>query len=150
MLNSRNIDERPTTTRLLESIKSRTDELKALQKKCDDWGVDGVYRFYHTSFKVYNRLQPVVMELVKVFRSLDPKDNQKLDDMFEQIVLDGISGHFELSHNNDWPKYTRPVVEAYFHCRFFLDQLVEASSLEYAPYLLPEGWAAVLTLFNLR
>ena len=31
-----------------------------------------------------------------------------------------------------------------------LDQLVIAGNLEYPPALLPEGWAAVLHLYNLR
>ena len=150
MLNTDGQDERPASTTLLNNIKARLAELKELQRQCDDTGTDGVYRFYHGSFKVYGRLQPLTTKITEMFRSLDPKEEKSLDNFFERIVADGTGHTFELSHNQDWPGHTRPIVEAYFHCEYFLRQLVTSAALEYPPNLLPESWAAVLTLFNLR
>ena len=149
-MNSRDIDDRPLVVQLMNSIKSEVATLIELQRQCDDSGTDGVYRFYHGSFKVYGRLQPLTEKLVSLFRSLDPKTNKELDSFFESIVKDGTGHVFNLSHNEDWATHTRPIVEAYFHARYFLDQLLEATKLEHPPCLLPEGWAAVLTLFCLR
>jgi hypothetical protein len=143
-------DDRPEVIQLLNNIKSNLVRLRELQLRCDDDGADGVYRFYHASFKVYNRLQPLTENLVSLFRDLDPKDDKGLDDFFGLIVKDGTNRVFQRPHNEDWPSHTRPIVEAYFHARYFLDQLILASDLEYPPCLLPEGWAAVLTLFCLR
>lgn len=146
----KDIDERPPVIALLSSIKQRTPEILELLRQCEDTGTDGIYRFYHGSFKVYWRLQPLTEKITAFFRSIDPKEKKGLDENFELIVTDGTGRTFELSHNNDWPRHTRPIVEAYLHCEYFLRQLVQSSSLEYPPVLLPESWAAILTLFNLR
>ena len=58
---------------------------------------------------------------------------------------------FELEHNRRWLEVTRPIVEAFLHARFFLDMAVRyGKELEAPPTLLPNGWAALLYLYQLR
>jgi hypothetical protein len=53
--------------------------------------------------------------------------------------------------NRHWPEATRPIVEAFFHARYFLEMAVRyGRQLSVAPQLLPSGWAALLYLYRLR
>jgi hypothetical protein len=45
---------------------------------------------------------------------------------------------------------TRPILEAFFHARFFLEMAVRYAHIEAPPQLLPSGYAALLYLFGLR
>lgn len=52
---------------------------------------------------------------------------------------------------NWWLEVTRPMLEAYFHARFFLEMVIQyGEELDQAPAILPSGWAAVLYLYDLR
>jgi hypothetical protein len=106
-----------------------------------------VYRFYHQSFKVFY-LQHQTVEIVKVLRSLAPE--QSLDRWFEQIVAEGTGKSFDSNDNAKWPEVTRPIVEAFFHARYFLEMAVRYSILEAPPNPLPSGYAALLSLYRLR
>jgi hypothetical protein len=57
---------------LLKNIKEQLPELeKLLAASNDHWVMeDGVYRFYHQSFKVYDRLQPITLEITKALQKL--------------------------------------------------------------------------------
>ena len=58
---------------------------------------------------------------------------------------------FELEHNRRWDEVTRPIIEAFFHARFFLECAARSSrTLRAPPQLLPSDWAALLYLFDLR
>ena len=49
--------------------------------------------------------------------------------------------------NQEWLEHTRPMCEAFFHAKYFLDMAVKyGESLEKAPDMLPSGWASVLYL----
>jgi hypothetical protein len=66
-------------------------------------------------------------------------------------VAEGTGKPFELEHNKRWLEVTRPIVEAFFHARYFLDMAVRyGRSLEELPMTLPSGWAALLYLYQLR
>ncbi len=52
--------------------------------------------------------------------------------------------------NPDWARHTRPILEAFFHARFFLEMAVRYAGLEKAPTTLPSGWAALLCLYRIR
>jgi hypothetical protein len=161
---------------LLEEIKLRLAELSELQTEMSDhWGYeDLIYRFYHGSFKVY-RIQQRTTSMVEKFKELKAAINSRipaqqapapdaeewahhrwklhsqLNDAFLRIVSAGTGIKFDLEHNKDWDKHTRPQVEAFFHAKFFLDQIVKyGKSMDSAPDSLPSGWAAVLYLFNIR
>lgn len=51
----------------------------------------------------------------------------------------------------NWTAATRPMLEAFFHARYFLEMVCKyGETLKSAPGLLPRGWASVLYLYNLR
>ena len=135
---------------LLKNIKERLPELEKLLATADDhWGIeDGVYRFYHQSFKVYG-LQPITLEITKALQRLLP--GHQLNDWFAQVVVAGTREKFTPDHNRNWTKHTRPIVEAFFHAHFMLKMVCKyGRELSEPPQMLPSGWAAVLYLFNLR
>ncbi len=146
----RNVDDRPEVQGLLRKLK---DSLPALEKLLDEcsshWGYeDPVYRFYHGSFKVYG-LQSGTTAIVAALQALAPE--RKLNDWFMQIVKDGTGKKFEGDHNRRWLEVTRPMVEAFFHARYFLEMGVRyGKQLKVPPLLLPSGWAAFLYLYGLR
>ena len=46
---------------------------------------------------------------------------------------------------------TRPILEAFFHARYFLEMVCKyGRKLKAPPQVLPSGWAAVLYLYQLR
>jgi hypothetical protein len=125
----------------------RLDEL--LQQINRRWGYeDSIYRFYHQSFKVF-RLQEFTEEIVGMFRSLAP--HLPLNPWFLEIVAEGTGKDFSLETNQHWTETTRPVVEAFFHTRYFLEMVCKyGKELKEPPQLMPSGWAAVLELYGLR
>jgi len=137
---------------LLANIQARWSELAALLEEINSHWVyeDLVYRFYHQSFKVY-WLQEHTKRIVEALRSLAPKGTS-LSPMFEEIYQVGASGEqFEMEHNQEWTKHTRPFLEAFFHAKYFLEMAVKyGKELEGAPNMLPSGWAALLCLYDLR
>lgn len=143
-------DDRPAVVKLLANIKANMPALLELRQRADDeWGgEDGFYRYYHGSYKTY-RLQDLTLEIVELLRKISPKP-YPLNEMFMEIISDGTGRTFELSHNENWSKHTRPIVEAYCHARWFMEMMVKYGQEEVAPCLLPTGWAAVLHLYNLR
>jgi len=50
-----------------------------------------------------------------------------------------------------WDASTRPLLEAFFHARYFLEMAVKyGAELDEPPTTLPSGWAGLLYLYNLR
>lgn len=135
---------------LLTAIKARLPELESmLEEICSHWE-DPLYRFYHHSFKVY-ALQDTTRNIVETLYALAP-EGTTINTCFQEILADGMSGkQFELDHNSEWTRHTRPIVEAFFHARFFLEMAVKyGRELDEAPNRLPSGWAALLYLYNIR
>ena len=141
---------RESTNALLQNIKRQLPRLEDLLAQVEThWGMeDGVYRFYHQSFKVY-AMQGLTEEICKTFKNLLP--GKPLNRWFTEIVAQGTGQEFETSHNQDWLRHTRPIVEAFFHAHYFLKMTVKyGKELESAPDCMPSGWAAVLYLYDLR
>jgi len=147
---------------LLKNIKDNLSKLEELEKSTKWYEEDCVYRFYHHSFKVYS-LQEKTVEIVTLLRSLAPEgivdyiretvkiEVSQFNDFFEIIFKEGTSKEFNLEHNKEWMKHTRPIVEAFFHANFFLKTAIKyGKSFEKAPELLPSDWAALLYFYNLR
>jgi len=135
---------------LLSSIKEQLPGLQELLSQLEShWAIeDGFYRFYHQSFKVYE-VQKATEEICKALQNLLP--THPMNAWFCNIVAEGTGHEFEMSHNRDWFRHTRPILEAFFHAHFFLKMAVKyGQELRSAPDCLPSGWAAVLYLFNLR
>lgn len=135
---------------LLRNLREREADLKAnLEASSDHWGYeDPVYRFYHESFKVY-WLQERTWSLVALLQELSP-NGRPLDPWFLEIVAKGTGKEFAPEDNARWVEVTRPIVEAFFHARFFVEMAVRYADLEAPPPLLPSGYAALLCLYGLR
>jgi hypothetical protein len=140
---------RTDAAELLSKIKANLPGLRdLLARSSDKFGYeDPVYRFYHHSFKVFG-LQGRTEEIVAALRNLLPQ--RELNPLFLEIVASGTGKTFSLEQNADWPRYTRPILEAFFHARYFLEMAVRYQSLSAAPTVLPGGWAALLCLYGLR
>jgi len=108
---------------------------------------DGFYRFYHQSWKVY-ALQQMTGRAVQALQELLPE--RKLNLAFEEIIRDGTGKEFQMEHNRQWPKHTRPILEALCHAKFMLEMAVRYADLSNSPKPLPSGYAALLYLFDLR
>lgn len=134
---------------LLGALQSRRDELKMrLEESSNEWGFeDPIYRFYHQSFKLYS-LQGETHAIVRLLASLAP--DRTLNPWFLQIVEEGTGKQFTPKDNADWPGVARPIVEAFFHARFFLEMAVRYAHVAEPPRVLPSGYAALLYLYGLR
>lgn len=134
---------------LLQGLRRDRSELeKLLASSSDHWGYeDPIYRFYHQSFKVYG-LQHQTQTIRGKLQALAP--DLPLHPWFVQIVESGTGKRFKLEDNQHWTEVTRPILEAFFHARFFLEMAVRYADLETPPQPLPSGYAALLYLFGLR
>jgi hypothetical protein len=144
------LDERTEVISLFAAMQRERAPLEQLLERVDaHWGYeDGVYRFYHQSFKVYD-LQELTSEMVSALSALAPE--RALHEWFLQIVREGTGKRFEIAHNARWLEETRPIVEAFLHARYFLAMVVKyARELDAPPNVLPSGWASVLYLYGLR
>lgn len=144
-----NPDESSAESQLLRNLHIyRTDIEELLAKASDHWGYeDPVYCFYHQNFKVY-RLQEQTKAITKLLRKLSP--SSAMNSWFLEIVESGTEKEFRAEDNKHWTFSTRPILEAFFHARFFLDMAARYRSLEKPPQTLPSGYAALLYLFGLR
>ena len=136
--------------KLLTNIKRKRTEINNLSGDFKKHEEDFTYRFYHQSFKVFGAAFEI--ERAKnLFEKLAP-DSFPLNEWFCEIIDEALSKNFDLEKTNQvWLSETRPILEAFWHCKYFLEQmLVVADNLEESPNLLPSGWAAVLYLYNLR
>jgi hypothetical protein len=133
---------------LLNLRRGRADLASLLEECSDHWGYeDPIYRFYHQSFKVYG-LQGQTRTVVERLQALAP--DRPLHPWFRQIVEAGTGKEFRLTDNERWTEVTRPILEAFFHARFFLEMAVRYADLQAPPSPLPSGYAALLYLFGLR
>jgi hypothetical protein len=135
---------------LFHTAKLRLTQLKALLAEMTSHWIyeDLIYRFYHQSFKVYD-LQANTLRIVAELQALAP--HLKLNQNFEKIIAAGTGKKFSLSHNKNWLRYTRPILEAFFQAKHMLEMICKyVEELEEPPQLLPSGWATLLYLYNLR
>ncbi|MEO7660467.1 MAG: hypothetical protein ABIV48_12710 [Pyrinomonadaceae bacterium] len=135
---------------LLSNIKAKRDELESLHRSLTDLEPELVYRFYHQSFKVFWFMKRV--ESAKSLFTEFAPDGKTLNPWFFQIVDGAINAEFndEITNKN-WLAETRPILEALWHCKFFVEQMLSAAdTLDKTPMTLPYNWAAVLYLYNLR
>lgn len=142
-------DERPEVQRLLANLKRNLPALRERLEECNDHrSEDYIYRFYHGSFKVY-RLQDRTEKIVALLAQMLPA--RELDPYFKRILDQGTGLTFSKEHNKRWLEVTRPVVEAFFHARFFLEMAVKyAQELDEPPCLMPSGWAALLYFYQVN
>ena len=145
-----NRDRAVAEATLLSNLRIRQEDLKRLfESSSDHWGYeDPVYRFYHQSYKVYF-LQSTTEEIVVALQSLIP--NRPLNSWFTEIIAAGTGKVFETIHNENWRAETQPILEAFFHARYFLEMACRyAIEFDSPPTILPSGWASLLYLYDLR
>ena len=143
-------DDRPLVNDLFKNLKNELPVLEKLLEDCSGpWGYeDPIYRFYHQSYKMYH-LQGQTIEIVSKLQVLLP--DVPLNEWFMQIIKEGTEKSITGEDNRNWLALTRPIVEAFFHARYFLEMAVKyGKELDSLPRLLPSGWAAFLYLYNLR
>lgn len=137
---------------LLSNIEANLPELQKIQTDFNKFYLeDVVYRFYHQSFKVYYG-QDQIRKAVKLFEKLSPETG--INPWFLEIVADATKEGFDHSHNRNWLKHTRPIVECFLHCSFFINTLVDVHHKHRQNKLckgfLDTDYAAVAYLFNIR
>lgn len=139
-----------TEAKLLANAKARLPDIAALLAAFERAEEDAVYRYYHQSFKVFSQ-QAMIRRARELLHDLAP-DARSLDDGFERICHDALDHEFKMSRTNtNWGAETRPILEAFWHCKYFLGQLDRyVREIDEPVNMLPEGWAAVLVLYGLR
>ena len=93
----------------------------------------------------------LVRQALELFVRLSP-DAANLNDWFSSIAKEAVGKEFDWEKTNPiWVAETLPVLQGYWHSKYFLEQMiVAANELDTAPQTLPSGWAAVRYLYNLR
>lgn len=135
---------------LLANIKGRLPEIEKLLADFKLEEEDGVYRFYHQSFKTFH-LQPFVRRARDLFVQI-ALDGAPLHAWFAAICEEALDHEFDPGRTNDnWQGEVRPLLESFWHCKYFLEQMLRyGRELAVAPQMLPSGWAAILCLYNMR
>ena len=109
---------------MLDAIKTNLTEIEQQLKLFGFEYEDGIYRFYHQSFKVYS-LQDCTIGAIGIFRRIADATGNQLCEWFEQIAANGTGAKFEAEHNRDWPEHIRPIVEAFLHAKYFLEVMAK-------------------------
>lgn len=135
---------------ILANLKTHRAEIESLVDRFDRDEADSYYRFYHYSFKIFQR-QEYIRNAVELFGKLAP-EGKSLNPWYMTIVHDALSKTFEMHRtNHNWLIETRPILEARAHTHAFLRALQWSSAnLDESPRMLPGEWALVLYLFGCR
>lgn len=136
---------------LLDNLKREQTALRILLAECNDpWCYeDGIYRFYHQSFKVFD-LQSATQRMVDALSRLAP-EGRAFCDFFRHIVAGGTGRQFSLEDNAKWAERAAPIVQAFLHARYFIEMATKyVSEFDEPPQVLPSGWAAILELYDIR
>jgi hypothetical protein len=135
---------------LLTAIQANLPQLESLLTPFHALYEDGIYRFYHNSFKVY-QLQEYTLRVVDILKGIGVATDNKLCEWFEQIVAAGTGLVWEPNHNHNWTLHTRPIVEVFLHAKYFLEMMIKyGRAMDSSQNMLPVGWAAILELYNQR
>ena len=135
---------------LLLRIKARLPELEELARTLREAEEDGVYRFYHGSYKVFD-LQDPVKEAFALIKEIGVEADPPHFD-YARIVEAGTAHDFQGERTNaNWVVETKPILEAFWHTKYFINMMVKyAKELETVEMPLDYGMAAVLYVFELR
>lgn len=144
------LDDRPAAIVFLANIKRELPRLERLLNHDPKWRYeDHVYRFWHQSCKVF-WIQEETVAFAEALGGLHPHGGP-LDQWFVEIVTAGTGRTFVMEDNQHWTERTLPMLEAFFHARFFVEMAVNyGRQLDQPPAVLPSGWAALLSLYGLR
>src|SRR3989339_1730149 len=144
LVETMNLEEkRAEEAKLRAVIAKELPRLEQLfQEASSHWGYeDPIYRFYHQSFKVFG-LQQQTEQIVDALRGLAP--HLPLNPWFTQIIAEGTGREFSIEINQRWLDATRPILEAFFHARYFLEMVCRyGREPREADGPQPSGWASV-------
>lgn len=137
--------------RLLKNIKQQMPKLEELLGRIESHSgeEDLVYRFYHHSSKT-PYIQDFTSEIYDLMKKISPyKTHEVLDTSFNNIV-NIPQKQFEKKDLGNYEKAYRPMMEAFFHSKYFLKMAVKyGKEFQKPPHRCPSGWAAILELYNL-
>jgi hypothetical protein len=136
---------------LASRIVARLPKLEELAEELEDAGEEGIYRYYHGSFKVFN-LQDPVKEAFALIKEIGGEDDPPSFE-YAAIVEAGTAYDFKLEMNDNWEASTKPILEAFWHTQYFVKMMIKyAKGMETIEKGEPfeSGAAAVLYLFELR
>lgn len=135
---------------LLQNFYAHLPAMQALLARINEkWCYeDGMYRFYHQSFKVFG-LQEQAQEIVKLLKEVAPEE-RGVCSYFQEITAAGTGREFKMEDNQHWMERTAPIVQAFLHAKYFLEMAVKHAELKEPPQMMPSGWAALLCLYDLR
>jgi isocitrate dehydrogenase kinase/phosphatase len=93
-------------------------------------------------------VQSLTEKAVEFLRELLPE--RGLNESFMAIILEGTDKKFDVAHNREWLKHTRPILEAFAHARYMVEMALRYAELPEPPQPMPSGWAGLLYLYDLR
>jgi hypothetical protein len=133
----------------ISSVRAAAPRLAALQAEIEPERLEGYYRCYHQSWKVYY-LQHHTEQIVKTLQDLLP--GRPFNVWFSRIISEGTGKQWDWSHNDDWLRHTLPILQAFEHAWYFLDVAVQVGRAFDKPCEgpLPYEYAGLLYLFDLR
>lgn len=121
-----------------------------LARRLDGAEEGGVYRFYHSSYKVFCLQDPIkaAFTLIEEIGGEDDPPHLGLTQIVEAGTAQGFQGD---QTNANWEAETKPILEAFWHTSYFIKMMVKyAKTLEKVEMPLDCGMAAVLYLFELH
>ena len=135
---------------LLDAIRHRRAEIEELQRGLEAAEADGVLGYYEPGVEIY-QLQPAVRAARKFLAALAPAGIE-LNPGFLEVCRGACARRFEWEANpGDWGAETRPILEGFWHCRYFVRMLARfGCEPEAASGPMSPGRAAVLCLYGLR
>jgi hypothetical protein len=143
---------------LLRNIRNNMKNLEMHLERANNIHIgeeNMVYRFYHESFKVYN-VQDRTKSMYLMLEKLSPHGKNKIrDPHYLRIIKEGGFGReFKLEDNRNWDAVCRPMLEAFFHTKYFIEMAFkygeEFKRKKKAPLVMPYGWASLLELYGIR
>ena len=136
--------------KLFKNLMKYSKEVEDLRERIEHPYEDRIYRFYHHSSKVY-WVQDYTINIIKLLKKINPHKDKHFCTFFTEIIMDGTGREWKVEHNSEWGKNTRPIVEAFLHCKYFLDMISKTIKIEKGHTgFISSGWAAVLELYDLR
>ena len=151
---------------LLQAIKENLADIDALAAQLDDLEERGVYKYYSQSFKAFD-LQNAIEQGQELFARLAPPHRSRRTNRSIRSPA-ALEHKFSLLDrtvdwdrmNEEWQTWTRPILEAFWHCSFFVRMLarygreLDEPPLPWGPSAwqaspTPAGWLAVLALYGL-
>lgn len=138
---------------LIENIKKKEKEIvEFYQKMIEPRSMEeAMYRFYHTSFKMFD-VQEYVKKGVELLLSLLPECSwNDVNPYFKEIYRLGTYKTFTTEMNPRWTYEARPLLEAYFHVRHFFEMLIKYG-IEGTEEMRngSSGWYTVLYFYKIR